>query len=222
MGVPHVRQSLMISWDQISVQIIALSKKETCFEGCRSSGNGFPRRSSAGSTMNRRAFGQYHFTFELLIFNRDAIRGLVGEVLVTVGLYLSEVVAIQDLEILTRHPTKCARTTRLEAYVKVAPVSGSTYFLWDFSATNASSNLQSLPCSKRSAGSASQNFRITAYSVSAIAFSPIRHSDIPRPGELHLRLEDAFCCLPLPCVCTGRYWWLAQLYSKELRLILSN
>ena len=119
--------------------------------------------------MNGRAFGEYDFTFKLLVLDRDAICGLVGEVLVTMWLHMLEAAAIKNVEVLTRHPTKCARTTRLEAYVKVAPDSGSTYFLWDFSFTSASSRLQSLPCSKRSAGSASQNFLMTAYFALAIS-----------------------------------------------------
>lgn len=212
----------MICWDQIFVQMVALSKEETCFEGCRSSSNGFPRRRSAGSTVDRRAFRQYHFTFKLLVFHRDAISCLVCEVFVTVWLNVLDTIAVKVLKILTRHPTKCARTTRLEAYVKVAPVSGSTYFRWDLSFTNASSSLQSLPCSKRSAGSASQNFRITACSALAFAHDPIPHSKILRLREHQLPLEDAFCSLPLPCVCTGRLSGLAQLYFKERRLILSN
>lgn len=195
----------MICRDQILVQMVALSKEETCFEGCRSSSNGFPRRRSAGSTVDRRAFGQYHFAFELIIFHRDAISCPVGEVFVTVWLHVLETAVIKVFKILTRHPTKCARTTRLEAYVKVAPVSGSTYFRWDLSFTNASSNLQSLPWSKRSAGSASQNFRMTACSALAIAHGPIPYSKILRLGGHQIPLEDAFCYLPLPCVCTEKH-----------------
>lgn len=159
--------------------------------------------------MDRRAFGQYHFAFELLIFHRDAISCLVGEVFVTVWLHVLEIAVVKVPKVLTRHPTKCARTTRLEAYVKVAPVSGSTYFRWDLSFTNASSSLQSLPCSKRSAGSASQNFRITACSALAIARAPILHSKILRLGGHQLPLEDAFCYLPLPCVCTKTHVWIS-------------
>lgn len=109
--------------------MVALSKEKTCFEGCRSSSNGFPGRRSAGRTVDRRAFGQNNLTYELLILNRHTVCSLVGKILVTMRLYVLDIAALKDLEVLTRHPTKCARTTKLEAYVKVAPVSGSTYFL---------------------------------------------------------------------------------------------
>ena len=95
----------------------------------------------------------------------------MGGVFITVWLYASDITASGGYRKLTRQPTKWARTTRLDAYVKVAPVSGSMYLLWPFSFTNSVSSLQSLPCNKRSAGSASQKPRITAYSTLATAFA---------------------------------------------------
>ena len=145
--------------------------------------------------VDRRTFRQYHFTYKVFILDRHAICGSVGEVLVTVRLYLLDVVAITDLEALTRQPTKCSRTTRLEAYVKVAPVSGSTNFLWDFSLINAVSRLQLLPCNKRSAGSASQNFRITACLALAIALGPIMHSKYLALANISYGLKMHFVVL---------------------------
>lgn len=222
MSIPHVRQSLVIGWDQILVQMVALPKEETCFEGCRSSSNSFSRRRSTGSTVDRRAFGQYHFASELLIFHRDAICCLVGEVFITVWLHMLEIAVFKVPKVLTRHPTKCARTTRLEAYVKVAPVSGSTYFRWDLSFTNASSSLQSLPWSKRSAGSASQNFRITACSVLAIAHGPIRTRKYFALADIRYRLKMHSVIFLYHVYVLKNIFGLARLFFKERRLILSN
>ena len=113
----------------------------------------------------------------------------MGGVFITVWLYASVITASDGHRKLTRQPTKWASTTKLDAYVKVAPVSGSMYFLWPFSFTNSVSSLQSLPCNKRSAGSASQKSRITAYSTLVITFALDMQSRYLALAHIIYRLE---------------------------------